>query len=131
MNEDTAKLISIPVAACLSTFLLWLLYLAAPPNVEGHWLILPDEGLGSNKHSFIRSLDFLSENQLIFDKDVGEQAEVSGSWYRKEQKIYIEEECHLVQMKYKLVNDTLHLKVEGWTKTVTFFNAIRQPSLCH
>ena len=76
-------------------------------------------------------MDFLPQNQLIFDKDVAGWAEFSGSWYRKERKIIIAEECHLVQMKYKLVKDTLYLKVKGWTKREEHFRAIRQHPTCH
>ncbi|MBX2875419.1 MAG: hypothetical protein KTR30_25105, partial [Saprospiraceae bacterium] len=58
MNEDTVKLISIPLATCLSTFCLWLLCLASPPKLEGHWHVYDPDGNIPSSVEYIQTIDF-------------------------------------------------------------------------
>lgn len=130
MNENTAKLVSIPIAACLSTFCLWLLCLTSPPKLEGHWHVCQTDTPVVIPQGFVQSIDFLSNNQLIFNKDKAIQEHFSGSWYRNEQMIRYGEECSMVKIKYRLEGDTLYLQAIGLAKEKRTFKALRQVTIC-
>lgn len=130
MNEDTAKLISIPVAACLSTFLLWLLYLASPPKLEGHWHVFNADGTRPSSEAYIETIDFRTDGTATLNLSPVGYAGLVGGIGRREKRMYFGGECLSLNFKYHLKKDTLLLRQLNYDQADTPFFALRCQEGC-
>lgn len=130
MNEDTAKLISIPIAACLSTFCLWLLCLASPPKLEGHWHVYNADGTRPSSESFIETIDFRTDGTAILNLSPVGYTGLVGGIGRRERRMYFGGECLSLNFKYHLKKDTLLLRQLIYDEADTPFFALRCQEGC-
>lgn len=130
MNESTAKRISIPIAACISTLFLWFLCLASPPKLVGHWHIYKADGARPLDIEFIQTIDFLPRVEARLNADPIGNHGIAGEIVRRERKMYFGGECIYFQFRYRLKQDTLFLQQINSHELDNFFYALRCQEGC-
>jgi|GEM_PF-2303253 len=130
MNESTAKRISIPIAACISTLFLWLLCLASPPKLEGHWHVKRSDGSRPTDTEFIQTIDFLPHKRATLNSGIGGYHGIVGGIVKREQKMYFGGECISYEFRYRWKQDTLLLQQMNYHELDKFFYALRCQEGC-
>lgn len=132
MNEDTAKLISIPIAACLSTFCLWLLCLASPPKLEGHWHVYDADGTRPNSNGYIQTIDLGPDREATINLGIGGNLRLEGQIISTQRRIEFGAECLSANFKYYLKGDTLFLRQPSlYTEDIPFYAIRCQEGCCN
>ncbi len=132
MNEDTAKLISIPIAACLSTFCLWLLCLASPPKLEGHWHVYDADGTRPSSNGYIQTIDLGPDREATINLGIGGNLRLEGQIISTQRRIEFGAECLSANFKYYLKGDTLFLRQPSlYTEDIPFYAIRCQEGCCN
>lgn len=132
MNEDTAKLISIPIAACLSTFCLWLLCLASHPDLKGHWHVYNVDGTRPSSEVYIQTIDLGPYREASINLGIGENLRLEGRIISKKRRIEFGAECLSVTFKYYLKGDTLFLRQPSlYSEDIPFYTIRCQAGCCN